>query len=295
MARRRMFSLDIVDTDKFACMSKNARYLYYELGIRADDDGFIGAPMRIIRMTDCVSDDLDELIKNRFIIPFETGVIVVKDWKVNNQIRSDRYKPTLYAREKEMLSEVNGEYLLTDGKPDVIPSDIPNDIPNGKPAVNHGYDTGEPQESIGEVRVGKESIGKESIGEVREEEGKPLTLSEASGILFEPEEIVQLFNSICTEYKPVTDKLSYSQQLSDCVLKGYKESDYIQAFKKAEASDYLKGLTENKTYPSDFGWILEHLEEILHGKYDTFKKNVPDEDEEWYTADELWGRKENNQ
>lgn len=291
MARRRMFSLDIVDTDKFACMSKNARYLYYELGIRADDDGFIGAPMRIIRMTDCVSDDLDELIKNRFIIPFETGVIVVKDWKVNNQIRSDRYKPTLYAREKEMLSEVNGEYLLTDGKPDVIPSDIPN----GKPAVNHGYDTGEPQESIGEVRVGKESIGKESIGEVREEEGKPLTLSEASGILFEPEEIVQLFNSICTEYKPVTDKLSYSQQLSDCVLKGYKESDYIQAFKKAEASDYLKGLTENKTYPSDFGWILEHLEEILHGKYDTFKKNVPDEDEEWYTADELWGRKENNQ
>lgn len=270
MARRRMFSLDIVDTDKFACMSKNARYLYYELGVRADDDGFIGAPMRIIRMTDCVPDDLDELINNKFIIPFETGVIVVKDWKVNNQIRSDRYKPTLYAREKEMLSEVNGEYLLTDGKPD----DIPDNIPNGKPVVNHGYDIRVPQDRIGEVRVGKERLGKESIGEARKGEKKPLTISKTSGILFEPEKIVQLFNSICTEYEPVTDILSYSQQLSECVLKGYRESDYLQAFKKAEGSDYLKGLTENKTYPSDFGWILEHLEEIKNGKYDTYRKEI---------------------
>ena len=62
MARRRMFSLDVVDTDKFACMSKDARYLYYELGVRADDDGFIGSPRRIIKMTESTMDDLNELI-----------------------------------------------------------------------------------------------------------------------------------------------------------------------------------------------------------------------------------------
>lgn len=189
---------------------------------------------------------------------------------VEKSREENRKKEIEINKEKEREEEKNYSIPISDSSFDSLVE--PDVIPNGKPAVNHGYDTGEPQESIGEVRVGKESIGKESIGEVREEEGKPLTLSKTSGILFEPEEIVQLFNSICTEYKPVTDKLSYSQQLSDCVLKGYKESDYIQAFKKAEASDYLKGLTENKSYPSDFGWILEHLEEIKSGKYDTYRK-----------------------
>lgn len=278
-----MFSLDVVDTDKFAGMSKNARYLYYEFGMRADDDGFIGAPMRIVRMTDCVPDDLNELINNKFIIPFETGVIVVKDWKVNNQIRSDRYKPTLYTREKEMLSEVNGEYLLTDGKPYVIPSGIPGNIPNGKPTVNHGYDTREPQESIGEVRVGEGRLDKDSIGEYKREDknsSKLLTYSNPSDNLFHSNddniirdynEVVELFNSICTELNQVDDIMKYSTVLSGCLLRGYKRTDYIKAFEKANSSDYIKGQVENKKYVSDFGWILEHIDDINNGKYDTRK------------------------
>lgn len=151
------------------------------------------------------------------------------------------------------------------------------DVTGSNGEVTQALRTCNVEKSREENRKKETEIKKEKeIDKEREEENSisdlSLTLSKTSGILFEPEEIVQLFNSICTEYKPVTDMFSYSQQLSDCVLKGYKESDYIRAFKKAEESDYLKGLTEKKTFPSDFGWILEHLEEIKNGKYDTYRK-----------------------
>lgn len=140
-----------------------------------------------------------------------------------------------------------------------------------------------------EIEIDKEK-------EREEEKSYSIPISDSSRKpLNDPDLIVQRFNEICTSFKPVNDKLKFSGSLSNAVYSDYTLNDFEEAFKKAEASDYLKGLTENKSYPSDFGWILEHLEEILHGKYDTFKKNVPDEDEEWYTADELWGRKENSQ
>ena len=133
MARRRMFSLDVVDTDKFACMSKDARYLYYELGVRADDDGFIGSPRRIIKMTESTMDDLNELINNGFIIRFNTGIVVIKDWLQNNQIRSDRYKPTIYSDEKQQISidECTKKYIFTGTVNPMITNGLPSDIPDG--------------------------------------------------------------------------------------------------------------------------------------------------------------------
>ena len=115
MARRRMFNLDIIDTDLFIEMPQSSRLLYYELCMRADDDGFVSSPKKIQRVVGCSDDDFKVLITKKFIIPFETGVVVIRHWKIHNYIQKDRYKETLYNEEKRLLlQEENGAYRLMD-------------------------------------------------------------------------------------------------------------------------------------------------------------------------------------
>lgn len=151
MAERRMFAKTIIDSDAFLDMPLSAQALYFHLSMRADDDGFINNPKKIQRMVGASDDDCKLLIMKRFIITFESGVIVIKHWKIHNYIRSDRYKPTIYKEEKALLTEKeNKAYTETDT------IGIPNDTQ---------MDT--------QVRLGKVSIelGKDSI-EI-EEETKP--------------------------------------------------------------------------------------------------------------------------
>ena len=104
MANRRMFSLDVVDTDAFIDMPCSARLLYYDLGMRADDDGFLQNVQKIIRFTGASKDDVNVLISRGFIIPFETGVVVIRHWKQNNEIKKDRYKATTCLDEKAQIT-----------------------------------------------------------------------------------------------------------------------------------------------------------------------------------------------
>ena len=113
MANRRMFSLDVVDTDRFLDMSASAQALYFHLGMRADDDGFVSSPRKIAKASNCGLDDLTLLAAKGFIIPFESGVVVVTHWKENNYIRADRYKPTRYTKEAEMLEKIGDVYQLS--------------------------------------------------------------------------------------------------------------------------------------------------------------------------------------
>ena len=111
MAKRRMFSLDIIDTDLFMEMPQSSRLLYYELCMRADDDGFVSSPKKIMKMVGCNEDDFRVLTTKQFIIPFDTGIVVIKHWKIHNYIQKDRYKETIYLAEKSELSqEKNGMY-----------------------------------------------------------------------------------------------------------------------------------------------------------------------------------------
>lgn len=113
MAERRMFAKTIIDSDAFIDMPVTARLLYYDLSMRADDDGFVNSPKKIMRMVGASQDDLAILITKRFLIPFETGVVVIKHWKIHNYIQKDRYKPTKYEDEKAMLMvKDNGAYSL---------------------------------------------------------------------------------------------------------------------------------------------------------------------------------------
>ena len=122
MARKRMFDLGILDTDLFLEMPQSTQNLYFHLGMRADDDGFVSNPKKIIRIIGANEDDLKILFSKEFIIPFESGIVVIRHWKLNNYIRKDRYVETIYKEEKKCLIEdENGIYNLNTnaGIPDV--------------------------------------------------------------------------------------------------------------------------------------------------------------------------------
>ena len=115
MAERRMFAKTIIDSDAFLDMPASARLLYYDLSMRADDDGFINSPKKIIRMTGASEDDIKILITKQFVIPFENGVVVIKHWFIHNYIRKDTYSETQYKEQKSLLTlDENKGYRLID-------------------------------------------------------------------------------------------------------------------------------------------------------------------------------------
>jgi len=119
MAQRRLFSQKIVGSDAFLDMPTSSRELYFQLGMYADDDGFIN-PKKIIRMVGAAEDDLRVLITKRFVLPFDNGIIVIKHWFIHNTILKDRYLPTMYSEQKKLLKiKDNGAYTETE-KPNVI-------------------------------------------------------------------------------------------------------------------------------------------------------------------------------
>ena len=103
MAERRMFAKTIIDSDAFLDMPMSARLLYYDLAMRADDDGFVNSPKKIMKMVGATPDDLTILSVRKFIIPFDNGVVVIKHWYIHNYIRKDTYNETQYKEQKEML------------------------------------------------------------------------------------------------------------------------------------------------------------------------------------------------
>ncbi len=129
MACRRMFSLDIVNTDSFLDMPASSQALYFHLGMRADDDGFVSSPKRVTAMIGANQDDLKLLIAKGFVIQFNSGIVVITHWKINNYLRPDRYRPTLHQSERAMLeSNEHGYYLLTVGIPVVDKMDTQDSI-----------------------------------------------------------------------------------------------------------------------------------------------------------------------
>lgn len=145
MAERRMFAKTIIDSDAFLDMPLSSQALYFHLSMRADDDGFINNAKKIQRMLGCADDDLKILLAKNFIIPFETGVCVIKHWKIHNLIQKDRYKPTVYVEHKEKLSLKNNNVYTMDTK-------CIQDVSNM-----------ESQDSIGKESKGKANKHKTSI------------------------------------------------------------------------------------------------------------------------------------
>jgi len=132
MAERRMFAKTIIDSDAFIDMPVTARLLYYDLGMRADDDGFVNSPKKIMRMVGASQDDLAILISKKFIIPFDSGVVVIKHWRIHNYIQKDRYKPTKYTEEKAMLTVKENDGYSLDTKCIQSGTDLDTQVRLGK-------------------------------------------------------------------------------------------------------------------------------------------------------------------
>lgn len=110
---KRMFSKDVVRSDKFLEMPATSQALYFHLSMEADDDGLVGNPKTLVRYIGVNDDDLRILITKGFIIPLKDGIIAIRHWKINNFIRKDWYEPTIYIKQKQQLHQAeNGAYIL---------------------------------------------------------------------------------------------------------------------------------------------------------------------------------------
>lgn len=151
MAERRMYAKTIVLSDAFLDMPASARCLYFTLGMLADDDGFVNSPRSIMRQSGASDDDMKILIAKKFVLLFDSGVIVIKHWKIHNYIQNDRYKPTKYVKEKSQITcGKDGIYHKAE------PLEIADDTLRIQSVSN--LDT--------QVRLGKDRLDKVSIGEV---------------------------------------------------------------------------------------------------------------------------------
>lgn len=149
MAERRMMSKSIIKSDTFLDMPATTQNLYFHMLLDADDDGFINAPKSIMRMIGAKDDDMKVLAAKQFVIPFESGVVVIKDWKIHNYIQNDRYKPSTLP-ERDLLN-------IQKDKTYTLKSDVSRMDTECIQSVSIGKDR------LGKVRLGKDRIGKVSI------------------------------------------------------------------------------------------------------------------------------------
>lgn len=169
MGNRRMFSKKITDTDRFLDMPASAQNLYFHLNMHADDDGFLGNAKTIKRMVGASDDDLKLLVTKQFLIPFDDGVVVIKDWRIHNYIRSDRYRSTIYTDHKNSLRiNENQQYELVAEQPKEV--GMTDGIPSGN---QNGYQMDTQvklsQVKSGEVKLSQAKLSKGKLSKTRQD------------------------------------------------------------------------------------------------------------------------------
>lgn len=220
-----MFAKTIIDSDIFLDMPLSTQCLYFHLSMRADDDGFINNPKKIQRMVGSSDDDLKLLIAKNFIIPFESGVVVIKHWKIHNYIQKDRYKETLYKDEKSLLvTDKNKEYFISIPKVDNEDTKCIHDVSNPDTQVR-----------LGKVRLGKYSIHTEEK-DVSEsvDNSTNKNLSSMSKLY---QENIGMINGIVAEWiTEISEKID---------VELFKEALVICTDKGKLHFNFLKGITNN--------------------------------------------------
>ncbi|HAZ1198612.1 TPA: replisome organizer [Enterococcus faecium] len=231
MAERRMFAKTIIDSDAFLDMPLSTQALYFHLSMRADDDGFINNPKKIQRMVGCGDDDLKLLMAKRFILVFESGVIVIKHWKIHNYIRNDRYKPTLYQDEKALLADKdNKAYTFAE---ELSKHDEKLGIPDDNQAV-YQMDT---QVRLGKDRLGKDSKEIKDVTPSKKSKAKPIRhkYGEYKNVLLSDEQMEKLKTEFPNDYQERIERLSEYCESSGKTYKNYLAT--IRSWARKEKSE----------------------------------------------------------
>ena len=265
MARKRMFTKNVVESDAFLSMPLSSQALYFHLNMKADDDGFVGNPKGIQRLIGAAEDDLKLLIVKGFLIPLDHGVVVIKHWRMHNTIRWDRYTPTVFQDEAQAVYiKQNQSYTINknkavaslatslnkNGNPDIgldIDIDISNDISKQLPNKN------------GNQNKKTETAEEDLCDKVRD-----------------------LYNDICKAFQPIERMTKKRKQ---AILEKFENGSSLETFRdlfsKAASAEYFVSLQEREGWKPTFDWLIqeEHMNAVLEGKYDklfdfkTQKKN----------------------
>lgn len=293
-----MLNKTVVESDPFFEMPADSQALYMHLVLNADDEGFVGNPETIRRMTGFSKDSLKLLIAKGFLISFQSGVVVVTHWEMQNKIQPSRKTKTIFTDEKGLLLvDEQGKYLIFNNSSEPCQQDTDKmseecqrvadktseQVSIGKDSIDKysidksSIELGKYRESIEKVED-RESIDNRGYGGKKERERKEpnktsypqySSPSYPQSQQLEPNDIADLFNGICTTYPTVNDITQYSTALSNSLMfDRYSKADYSTIFQKAEQSSTLKARIHSEETPVDFGWILEHSKEIKDGAFD---------------------------
>ena len=243
-----MFTQKIIDSDAFLDMPLSTQALYFHLNMRADDDGFVNNPKRIQRTVGASEDDLKLLCAKRFVIGFESGVIVIKHWRMHNTLRKDRYNPTQYQEELASL-DVKGNNAYTERAYCLPEPEIEVVETVWQPSGNH---------LATQYREDKNSIDKISIDKGNGDSGESVSC----------QQIVDLYHSICKSYSTVRSLSESRKKAIKARLKTYRLDDFKTVFENAENSSFLKGAND-RNWSANFDWLIadKNMAKVLEGNY----------------------------
>lgn len=257
MAERRMMSKSIIKSDTFLDMPATTQNLYFHMLLDADDDGFINAPKSIMRMIGAKDDDMKVLTAKQFVIPFESGVVVIKDWKIHNYIQNDRYKPSTLP-ERDLLN-------IQKDKTYTLKSDVSRMDTECIQTVSIGKDR------LGKVRLGEDRIGKDRVGKDSIETLCHVTHDDVDKSHFE---IIEYLN-IKTGSKFKATTKPYIQAIRSRLKEGYTVDDFKTVIDKKcrewKGTKLEKYLTPKTLFaPSHFDTYLNSNE--MEAMTDTERK-----------------------
>ena len=244
MNDRRMFSNAVIDNDVFLDMPLSTQALYFHLGMKADDEGFVGSPKKIVRAVNCTEDDFKLLVKKGFVLCFASGIIVITHWNINNTMRKDRRKPTIYTNEKaELTTEKNETYTIC------------------QPDVNQMSTNCQPSDN--------QMTAQNKLKENKEKEKNIYTSASADERpRFDYQSVVNSFNSVCVslpKVQKINDKRRKAIKKAQSLLGDMTFENY---FIMVERSDFLTGRGGNDWICS-FDWIMQpsNLTKVIEGNY----------------------------
>ena len=260
LAQKRMFTMKIVDSDAFLDMPATTQCLYFHLNMRADDDGFIGNPKRIMKITGASEDDLRLLIAKRFVLTFEDGVIVIKHWRMHNTLSRDRYAETSYTDEKKMLLlKDNGSYSLTGGNP----------IDDTRLIERSGRQT--QQRRNKDATKTHSEKGLDIDKDIDKEKDNKLIVSKDTICQTDVQRVIEEWNKLQeVGINPIRDIKPSSKryQLLKGRIREYGIDEVLNAINNARNSDFLRG-ENNRGWMITFDWFVKpnNFTKVLEGNY----------------------------
>ena len=262
MAQKRMFTMKIVDSDAFLDMPATTQCLYFHLNMRADDDGFIGNPKRIMKIIGASEDDLRLLIAKRFVLTFEDGVIVIKHWRMHNTLSRDRYAETSYIDEKKMLLlKDNGSYSLTGGNP----------IDDTRLIERSGRQTQQRRNKDATKTHAEKDIGLDKDIDIDKEKDNKLIVSKDTICQTDVRRVIEEWNKLQeVGINPIRDIKPSSKrcQLLKGRIREYGIDEVLDAINNVRKSDFLRG-ENNRGWMITFDWFVKpnNFLKTLEGNY----------------------------